>query len=86
MLSQTTGLSASGADPTVEGRVAKCLGRHACPPSASADFFREIANRRVKMGLKLRSGSEDQLHGIRDRHVRQSGNVQSACTSRERRG
>ena len=59
MLSQATGLSASGAGPTIEWRVAKCLGRHACPPSTSADFFREIANRRVKIGLKLGSDCKD---------------------------
>ena len=51
--------------------MAKCLGRHACPPSVSADFFREIANRRVKIGLKLESEHKNQLPEIRDGQIEQ---------------
>ena len=49
--------------------VLKCVSCHFCPPSGSAAFLSEIANRRVKMGLTLERECEDQLFVEKDRRV-----------------
>ena len=65
-LSSAADLSTSGAGPPEKRRVLKCFSCHFWPPSGSAAFFSEIANLKVKMGLKLESDSEGQSLEIRD--------------------
>ena len=61
-------LSASGGRFPAKWIGLKCSSCHFCPPSGSANFFSEIANRRVKMGLRLESGCGDQSPGMRSVH------------------
>ena len=61
--SRTPDLPASDVGPRAKWRVLKCFSRHSCPPSRSANFFNEIANLRVRMGLKLGGESGGQLLG-----------------------
>ena len=45
--------------PRAKLMVVKWFNSHFCPPTGSADLFIEIANRRVKAGLKLESECGD---------------------------
>ena len=56
----------SGETTRAKWGVLKCVTSHCCPPSGSAVFLSEIANRRVKMGLKLEIKCKDQLLGELD--------------------
>ena len=60
-LSRSVDLSVSGAGPLAKWIVLKWFSCHFCPPSGSAAFFSEIANLRVKMGLRLEGEHDDQL-------------------------
>ena len=59
--SRTTVTCMSEGGAAAKWGVLKCVSCHFRLPSGSADFLSEIANRRVKMGLKLGSEREDQL-------------------------
>ena len=62
MLSLEVESSESGGGPWAKSMVVKCFNCHSCTPSGSADFFSEIANRRVRTGMTLEIKYEDQLH------------------------
>ena len=82
MISWTVSLSISGAGRLAKLMVLKCFSCHFCPPFGSAAFFSEIANLRVKTGVRLESEHEGQQLEIRDRNIT-TRNVQSTSTSRE---